>query len=101
VVRFAAAVMVVCALAGAVLSAPTTGPVRRLVLEEQRIEGKIRRPQLVLIKADQRPAFNPIVVQGVGSEESITRSVSQAVIEKCPYREPFKLAGKRVVIGAP
>jgi len=100
-VRWAAAVVAVLAVTTPLVAAPTGGPVRRLVLEEQRIEGKIRRPQLVLIKADQRPVFGPIVVQGADADERFTRGVSQAVIEKCPYREPFKVADKRVVVGAP
>ena len=38
----------------------STSGIKQMVFEEQKIEGKIRRPQLVLIKADQRPEFNPM-----------------------------------------
>lgn len=79
-----------------VLSASPTGKIRRLVLEEQRIEGKIRRPQLVLIKADERPKFGSIVVHSVGGDEDITKAVSQSVIEKSPYRDAFRFAGKSI-----
>jgi len=34
--------------------------IQKIIFEEQKIEGKIRRPQLVLIKADQRPTFPPM-----------------------------------------
>ncbi|MBD3242339.1 MAG: hypothetical protein GF331_17235 [Chitinivibrionales bacterium] len=82
---------------GAGLAAQSpTGKVRRLVLEEQRIEGKIRRPQLVLIKADQRPDFGSIVVHSVGGDKDIAKAVSQSVIEKSPYRDAFRFAGKKI-----
>lgn len=86
----------VLALITGACAAPTS-PVRRLVLDEQRIEGKIRRPQLVLIKADERPSFGPIVVHSVGSDENITRAVSQSVIEKSPYDGAFRFVDKRIV----
>ena len=50
----------VCSLllfSGLVTVCAAAGAVKTLVLEEQRVEGKIRRPQLVLIKADSRPHF--------------------------------------------
>jgi hypothetical protein len=84
-------VLAICVMAEA------SAPVRKLVIEEQRIEGKIRRPQLVLIKADQRPRFGAIVVQSAQTEDDVTRAVDPAVIEKCPYDEPFRFAGKRIV----
>ncbi len=92
--KYTAAGMVLV-MAGALCAAPT-GKIRRLVLEEQRIEGKIRRPQLVLIKADQRPTFGPIVVHSVGGDEDITKAVSQSVIEKSPYQDAFRFAGKKI-----
>ncbi|HMA64888.1 MAG TPA: hypothetical protein VKO63_06815, partial [Chitinispirillaceae bacterium] len=51
-------------LAGSSIAAPES--VKKMVFEEQRIEGKIRRPQLVLIKAEQRPEFKPMVMQSYG-----------------------------------
>ncbi len=96
--RIAAMILGVVFAAG---SAARAAPVRKLVLEEQRIEGKIRRPQLVLIKADQRPRFSAIVVQSAQTEEDIARAVDQAVVEQCPYDGPFRFAGKRIVNLAP
>ena len=35
---------------------------KKFVFEERQIEGKIRRPQLVLITADQRPRYGPMLM---------------------------------------
>ena len=79
-----------------VAAAAYAAPVRRLVLEEQRIEGKIRRPQLVLIRADQRPRFESIVAHSALAQEDITRAVDPSVIEACPYDAPFRFSGTRI-----
>lgn len=50
------AILCFCALAAA------AGPQKKFVFEERQIEGKIRRPQLVLITADQRPQYGPMVM---------------------------------------
>jgi hypothetical protein len=92
--RSVSAILGIVALA--VVSSPAA-PTRKLVLEEQRIEGKIRRPQLVLIKADQRPRFDAIVVQSAQSEESVARAVDQSVIEKDPNDAPFRFFDKRII----
>lgn len=101
---WARAAVVTCLMmiaASVASAAPSQGPVRKLVLDEQRIEGKIRRPQMVLIKADQRPAFDPVVATSANTEQSITRGVSDAVVEACAYRGPFSFVNKRVVYSAP
>jgi hypothetical protein len=90
-------VAVVVGVAASVALGAATTPIRRLVLEEQRIEGKVRRPQLVLIKADERPSFGPIVVHSVGSDENITKAVRQSVIEASPYTNAFRFADKKIV----
>ena len=84
-------------------SAPREAPrdPKRLILEEQKIEGKIRRPQLVLIKADQRPEFEPMVMQSLGKKADIVKNVDAAVIDASPYAGPFKFAGKTIVNYAP
>jgi hypothetical protein len=69
---------------------------RKFVLDEQRIEGKIRRPQLVLIRADQRPEFVPMVMQSFGRKANIVSFVDQGVIESDPHQGAFVLEGKAV-----
>ncbi|MBD3346957.1 MAG: hypothetical protein GF401_18035 [Chitinivibrionales bacterium] len=70
--------------------------VKQLIFEEQRIEGKIRRPQLVLIKADQRPDFAPMVIQSLGKNTNVTDLVDESVIENSPYEEAFEFSGKEI-----
>jgi hypothetical protein len=77
-------------------AAAATAPIRRLVLEEQRIEGKIRRPQLVLIKAEQRPVFASIVVHSAAGVESIARAVSKKALEASPFSGAFRFVDKKI-----
>jgi hypothetical protein len=69
---------------------------RKIIFEEQKIEGKIRRPQLVLIKADQRPDFKPMVMQSLEGNTNIAEFVNPSVIESSPYDGAFKLDGTRI-----
>ena len=75
-------------------------PVKHIVLTEQKIEGKIRRPQLVLIKADQRPEFSPMVIQTVGKTQNIAALVDQSLIE-APQKGVFRFQGTAVISPAP
>lgn len=70
--------------------------VKKIIFEEKRIEGKIRRPQLVLIKADQRPAFTPMVLQGLGSGTNILQSVKNDLITDSPYKGAFQFNGLEI-----
>lgn len=70
--------------------------VKKIIFEEKKIEGKIRRPQLVLIKADQRPTFSPMVLQGLGSGTNILNSVKNDLITDSPYRGPFQFDGTQI-----
>ena len=78
----------------------TTG-IKQMIFEEQKIEGKIRRPQLVLIKADQRPDFQPVVLQSLGKSSNIAGLVRDELIEKSPYKGAFQLDGIRVIYNSP
>jgi hypothetical protein len=69
---------------------------RKIVFEEQKIEGKIRRPQLVLIKADQRPEFKPMVLQSLEGNTNIAEFVDQSIIDSSPYDGVFKFDGTRI-----
>jgi len=70
--------------------------VQRIIFDEQRIEGKIRRPQLVLITADQRPQFAPMIMQSLGKSGNITGAVNPEIIENSPYKKAFKFEGTKI-----
>jgi hypothetical protein len=70
--------------------------VKQIIFEEQKIEGKIRRPQMVLIKADQRPSFSSMVLASLGRNDNITEFVDQSVIEKTPNQEAFQFEGTHI-----
>ncbi len=69
---------------------------KKFIFEEQRIEGKIRRPQLVLIKAEQRPDFEPMVLQSLGKTGNIAGGVEKSILEKSPYDGAFSFRNKRI-----
>lgn len=70
--------------------------VERLVLEEQLIEGKIRRPQLVLITAEARPVFGSLALESLGPGAGITRSVDRSLLEWSPNSGPFQFSATNV-----
>jgi hypothetical protein len=75
--------------------------VQRIIFEEQKIEGKIRRPQMVLIKADQRPGFPPMIMQSVGKNENVASFVDPAVTENSTYQNAFQFQGTTIINYAP
>jgi len=90
-----------CLLASGWLHGTYARDVKKLILDEQKIEGKIRRPQMVLITAEQRPDFSPMVLQSLGKNANLIRSVNQSVIEQSPYDKPFQFQGKTIVNFSP
>ena len=70
--------------------------IKRIVFGEQKIEGKIRRPQLVLIKADQRPEFQPMVLQTLGKTRNIAGLVDESLIEP-PNKGAFQFKGTSII----
>jgi hypothetical protein len=70
--------------------------VQQIIFEEQKIEGKIRRPQMVLIKADQRPNFSSMVLASLGKNDNIADFVDQSIIDKAPNQEAFQFDGTRI-----
>jgi hypothetical protein len=70
--------------------------VKKIIFEDQRIEGKIRRPQLVLIKAEQRPEFSPMILQSFGVMNNIANVVNDSLIEQSPYNGPFIFDGTSI-----
>lgn len=89
--------LVACVLCAFVVSslAEDSG-IKTLVFETQHIEGKIRRPQFVLIKAELRPNFTPMVMQSLAGGASIVEFVSESVIEGSPYDEPFEFENTEI-----
>jgi hypothetical protein len=84
----------------AILGAENTGEtasLKKMVFEEKRIEGKIRRPQLVLIQAEQRPVFEPMILQSLGNKGDITGSVDRNIIENIPNQKHFVFEDKRII----
>ncbi|MGD9200115.1 MAG: hypothetical protein PVI26_01005 [Chitinispirillia bacterium] len=70
--------------------------IERIILEEVQIEGKIRRPQLVLIKAEQRPVFSPMIIQSFDNELNIVEFSKGKAVEKSPYTEAFSFDGTKI-----
>lgn len=70
--------------------------IERIIFDERRIEGKIRRPQLVLIKAEQRPKFSPMVMQSLDSDLNAIKFASESAIEKSPYSGVFNFDGTKI-----
>lgn len=94
-----AAIFLMMLLAGGLLFAASNTSkqdVTKMVFEERRIEGKIRRPQLVLIKAEQRPEFDPMVLQSLGKTGDIAGAVDKSILEASPYDGAFQFHGTRI-----
>jgi hypothetical protein len=70
--------------------------IKRIVFDEFQIEGKIRRPQLVLIKAEQRPKFTPVVMQSLDSDINVMTFAVDSVVERSPYDGVFLFEGKEI-----
>ena len=66
------------------------------VFEEMQIEGKIRRPQLILIKAEQRPKFSSMVMQSLDSEMNVNEFARDPVLDKSPYNGAFSFDGEEI-----
>jgi hypothetical protein len=71
--------------------------VQKIIFEEQKIEGKIRRPQMVLIKADQRPSFPPMIMQSAGKNDNVASSIDPTILESPVYKGAFKFQGTAIV----
>lgn len=71
-------------------------PVKKLVFEEKMIEGKIRRPQLVLIKADTRPEFEPMVMKSVEKGMNVEEYTSGESVEGSHFTAPFEMENYKI-----
>jgi hypothetical protein len=70
--------------------------IKQIIFEEQKIEGKIRRPQMVLIKADERPNLPSMVLTNLGKNANIAEFVDPSVIEKTPNQGAFQFEENRI-----
>jgi hypothetical protein len=73
------------------------GTVQQIIFTEQKIEGKIRRPQLVLIQADQRPHFSPMVMQMFNKSTNAAELVDPGALDMIPNHEAFQFEGTKIV----
>ena len=64
---------------------------KEMVFEESVIEGKIKRPQVVLISADQRPKFRPMAINNFTDTTQIMEQVAGSVFEQNRFEDPMKL----------
>lgn len=83
-------ISLICLLSGINL-VYSAKPVKQLIFEEKMIEGKIRRPQLVLIKAETRPQFEPMVMKSVDKGMNVEEYATGESVEGSQYKEPFKI----------
>jgi len=72
------------------------GNIRSIILSEQKIEGKIRRPQLVLIQADQRPHFTPMVMQVLDKSSNAAELVDPSALEPASCYDAFQFDGTKI-----
>ncbi|NLG17758.1 MAG: hypothetical protein GX556_10545 [Fibrobacter sp.] len=70
--------------------------IKKIIFDEQLIEGKIRRPQLVLIKAEQRPALSPMVLKSLGKNADISSIINDDIIQDSPCKGPFRVEDGRL-----
>ncbi|MEW6042048.1 MAG: hypothetical protein AB1633_11055, partial [Elusimicrobiota bacterium] len=61
-----------------------------LIFEKQIIEGKLKKPQVVLISTQQRPRFEPMAIELLkeGTKE-IFVEVNPEIFESYKYNNPF------------
>ena len=93
-IRTLIALFLIAWMSGAAIAAKDN--VHKIIFEDQKIEGKIRRPQLVLITADERPQFHPMIMQSLGKTSNITASVNEEIIEDSPYKKAFQFNDTKI-----
>ena len=87
----------VTALLTTLLSSLHAAQVKQIVFEERAIEGKIRKPQLIMIKAEQRPEFGPIVMKSIDKEINLAEYTESPSVENALNALPFRIRDFRVV----
>ena len=69
---------------------------KKFVFEERTIEGKIRRPQLVMIRAEQRPEFSLMIMKGPDKGINLDLFTTGDIVEGSPYKKPFEVKDKKI-----
>ena len=70
------------------------GQKKEIVLGEFRIEGKLKRPQVVLIAAEKRPKFKPMAINQIYVKGDILALINKDVFEGKAYEKAFKVEYK-------
>lgn len=89
ITKTAAIIIVIVPLMNTVLGNTSKG--RQLVFKETVIEGKIKRPQVVLISADQRPEFKPMAINSFDDTTSLIDKVNRKIFEQNCFENAMKL----------
>ena len=60
----------------------------------QKIEGKLKRPQVALISLERRPVFGPIALLDIKVKKDILTKIDEEAFECRIYTKPFPVAEK-------
>jgi hypothetical protein len=52
---------------------------------------------MVLIKADQRPAFPPMIMQSAVKNDNVASSIDPSIIESPAYKGAFQFKGMTII----
>ncbi len=69
--------------------------IKEVVFEETVIEGKIKKPQVVLISADQRPDFGSMAFSINRSGNRIIGPETEEVLESPLFKGPFGVGNRK------
>ncbi len=75
-----------------VAEAMATTSTRIMTFEKQVIEGKLKKPQVVLISSEQRPRFEPMAIELLKkSDEGLFPEVNEGIFESYQHKIPFSV----------
>ncbi len=67
---------------------------KELIFKETIIEGKIKRPQVVLISANSRPVFGPMAINSYEDSTELINTISSEIFEQRQFESAIKLEFK-------
>ena len=59
------------------------------ISEEQLIEGKLKKPQVVLISSQARPRFTPMAINTESPEKDLLLNTDRRIFENYQYQKPY------------
>jgi len=62
-----------------------------LTLDEFTIEGKLQKPQIVLISAEERPRFQPMAINKFSRQEDFLANIDKNIFEYEAYQKAFDI----------